>query len=411
MQTYILSFLCGGAYKLYDTLKQTNGFYESLPPTLQEFTTILGPSLLAYISAHNGNIPLSLLCAIILEKYIQVPFPQISHESHQQEVYILSQLLKKVQTYVSSKLKKQTPVTDQIQQSQIPPLIKKFLEIYGNASINSIQIRKRPVESFYEKLLSLGSFGKWEECKKHANFDEIYHISLILGFTHESTQHYILLERGEVITIQHIFHTGPEYEFYNVQLPLNTPYTIQTFFEKGATHAGPSFYNYHIFENNCQHFVNALLEGNNLQTPEASQFVNQHTHVLQETMPKHVMPVMNQLTNVPLMFLVLIMCLSFSYSNVNLFAMCCTIFYFLLPWLTYKTLFPEQVSLPKIIASCIIWIILFVTLLFNYFFDKKIIYNEFLLFSLGYMSMNISNMIAHFTKNVLQEFMNMPSAT
>lgn len=411
MQTYILSFLCGGAYKLYDTLKETNGFYESLPPTLQEFTTILGPSLLAYISAHNGNIPLALLCTIILEKYIQVPFPQISHESHQQEVYILSQLLKKVQTYVSSKLKKQAPTTDQIQKSQIPPLVKKFLDTYGRATVNSIQIRKRPVESFYEKLLSLGSFGKWEECKKHANFDEIYHISLILGFTHESTQHYILLERGEVITIQHIFHTGPEYEFYNVTLPQETLFTIQTFFEKGATHAGPSFYSYHIFENNCQHFVNALLEGNNLQTPEASQFVNQHTHVLQETMPKHVMPVMNQLTNVPLMFLVLIMCLSFSYSNVNLFAMCCTIFYFLLPWLTYKTLFPEQVSLPKIIASCIIWIILFATLLFNYFFDKKIIYNEFLLFSLGYMSMNISNMIAHFTKNVLQEFMNMPSAT
>ena len=385
-------------------MKETNGFYDSLPPTLQEFITIIGPSIFAYISAHNGNIPLTLLCSLILEKYIQVPFPQISHESHRQEVLILSQLLKKAQNYVSNNFKELSsrPIQDQ-SSSLLPPLVKKFLDNYGKSIINSIQIRKRPVESFYEKFLSLGSFGKWEECKKNANFDEIYHISLIIGFTHESSQHYIHVERGEIITIHQIFYSGPEYEFYNISLPSEL-FTIDTFFEKGASHAGPSFYNYHIFENNCQHFVNALLEGNNLQNPELSKFVNQHTDILQKTMPKHIMPIMNQLMNVPLILLIIISCISFSYKNINIFAIFSTVFYFLLPLLTYKTLFPEKVSFPKIIASCILWSILLLTLVFNLIFDKKIIYNEFILFGFGYMTMSIGNMMAQFTKNIIDEF-------
>jgi hypothetical protein len=405
LHTFILSFLSGGLYKLYDTMKNTNGFYETLPPTLQDFITMIGPSIFTYISAYNGNIPLTLLCGIIVKEYIKTPFPEISHESHKEEVYIITQLLKKFQKYfineIKNKNKNEKIIHDPFQ--EFPPLVKKFLYTYGDATINSIQIRKRPVESFYEKLLALGSFGKWEESKKNANFDEIYHISLIIGFNHNSSQYYIQLDRGEIISVNQIFHTGPEYEFYNLSLPI-TPFSIKTFLEKGASYAGPSFYNYHIFENNCQHFVNTLLEGNNLQTPEISKFVSQHTDVLQETMPKYIMPVMNQLINVPLVLLFIITCISFSYKNFTILPIVCSIFYFLLPIITYKTLFPEIVSFPKIIASCILWIILILTLIYNLILEKKYIHTELLLFGLGYMTMSIGYMLAQFTKDVIDEY-------
>ena len=406
MQSYALSFLFGGAYKLYKNIQESEGGIESLPVTIKDFLQIMGPSIFTYISSQNGNIPLACLLGYILEKYIKSPFPEISHESHKQEVHLLTQFLKTIQHTIKKIQKKESPLLQENTPQTYIPSVKAFLQQYENATINSIQLRKRPVESFYEKMLSLGSFGKWDEVKKNANFDEIYHISMILGFMHESVQHYVLVERGEVITIHRHFTNGPEYMYQNVTLP-NDPstLTIKSFFEKGHTFAGDSFYSYHVFENNCQHFINALLEGNQLQTPQTETFVNQHTDIFETMMPKHTMPTLHFLTNVPLLFLCIIAGITFSYPNFNFLSMWSTLFYFFIPMVTYKTLFPETVSIPKIVASCLGLFILVATLVYNILFHKHMIYNECLLFAIGYMMMSIGNMFAFFTKHMIDEFL------
>ncbi len=404
LQPYALSFLFGGAYQLYSNIQETEGGLESLPITIKDFLSMMGPALFTYISSQNGNIPLACLLGYILEKYIKSPFPEISHESHKQEVHLLTQLLKRLQHSIKHIQKKEPSLLQEnIPQTYIPS-VKSFLQQYENATINSIQLRKRPVESFYEKMLSLGSFGKWDEVKKNANFDEVYHISMVLGFVYESAQHYVLVERGEVITVHRHFTNGPTYAYYNVSLP-SQPLTIQSFFTNGNQYAGDAFYSYHIFENNCQHFINALMEGNQLQTPESKAFIDQHTHILEPLMPKHTMPTLQFLTNVPLLFVCTIAALTFSYTNLNLFSLWSTVFYFFIPIVTYKTLFPEVVSIPKIIASCIGLFILVATLVYNILFDKDMIYKECILFAIGYMMMLIGNMFAHFTKHMIDEFL------
>ncbi len=401
MQSYILSFIYGAAYKLYENMKQTDGLIESLPSTLQDFIYMVGPSLFTYLSAKNGNIPITLLFGAILEKYIKSPFPEIAHESHKQEVYILNQLLQKARSYIK------TNGSHPSQPIPYTPHVKKFFEKYGNCTINSIQIRKRPIESIYEKLLSLGSFGKWDECKKNANFNEIYHIVLILGFKDESNQYYVLVERRETINVYMKFNNSPDYMYYNVPLTQDissAPLTIHQFFENGVKAADGSFYAYDIFANNCQHFVSALIKGNGLETADAEAFMNQRIDTFQEKMPAHVMPVLNNLMNVPLMFLIIITCLTYSYSSLNIVSLFSNVLYFLIPFITYKTLFPEAVSLPKIIASCIFWVILLSTALYNFIFRKSYVYNEFILFALGYFTFSIGNMMAQFTKDVIEEY-------
>ncbi len=407
MQSYLLSFLYGCGYKLYDTLKDTDGLIDSLPSTIQDFIYMIGPSLFTYLSSKNGNIPITLLSGLILEKYIKSPFPEISHESHKQEVYILNQFLQKIRTFVKKEPHPPNPETS------YTPHVKKFFENYGDCMLNSIQIRKRPIESIYEKLLSLGSFGVWDECKKNANFDEIYHIVLILGFIHNSKQYYVLVERRETINVQMKFTNSPEYMYCNVPFTQaqtgsadisSNPLTITRFFENGMNKTQNTFHTYNIFANNCQHFVSSLIKGNNLETPDVESFINQRIDSFQEKMPSYVTPILNNLMNVPLVFLIIITSITYSYSALNIISLFSNLLYFLIPIITYKTLFPEIVSLPKIIGSCILWILLLCTLFYNFIFHKSYIYNEFLFFGFGYLTFSIGNMLAQFTKDVIDEY-------
>ena len=77
-----------------------------------------------------------------------------------------------------------------------------MLKKYWDYNIIGIIIEKSPIISAIDTALNLISFGKWAEAKKKYNYDDLYHLYLIitLDLRNGKTKR-LLLEKNQSINI------------------------------------------------------------------------------------------------------------------------------------------------------------------------------------------------------------------
>lgn len=156
---------------------------------------------------------------------------------------------------------------------QLPPKAQATLEKVGNQTILEMTIYRTPLNDAFTKLGNLLTSNKLQERMKQLKYDDLFHLYMIIKTT---TGQNILLEKNEIINISlKIPKATNKTEMLQV-LDIPPALSIDTFVENGRIHLGDrKFYIYDAFTQNCQYFINGLLEGNSMGNEQIYNFVRQ----------------------------------------------------------------------------------------------------------------------------------------
>ena len=177
--------------------------------------------------------------------------------------------------------------------TNLPPSARRTMEEYGNEYIQSLMIRRDPIQSALNTVFEVITLGQWSKAKSAEQYDKLFHLGLVLTL---ASGKQILIEKNEVINIGKPKPLQPDSEVLELP-PLPTPTTLNQFIANGAAVKGDDFYRYDPFANNCQDFVAILLKANNHYPPQAVKFVKQPVESLVKKLPQWTHPVAKGITD------------------------------------------------------------------------------------------------------------------
>jgi hypothetical protein len=163
--------------------------------------------------------------------------------------------------------------------NDLPPIVRNKLRKWGNEKIVSIVIGRKPLSRPIMTALELASGFTFAEKIAQTPYDDLFH--LFLGIT--TTKHKFTYEKEEVVAMN-VFNTakraGTEFrEIHHIPDGL----TMNNCIEKQRELMGDSkFLGYSAKDNNCQSFVKAFLEANQIGNNEDIAFVKQDLNSLFE---------------------------------------------------------------------------------------------------------------------------------
>ena len=174
---------------------------------------------------------------------------------------------------------------------------KKTLKTYGSSIIKSISVVRTPILGIIDKVINALTFGKLKSFKSKYNYDSLFHLALLFKIEHNNTIKSIIIEKNEIINISSGFSSKTTTEYFEV--PLNNPnLTLNTVLDNTLKKIGPQkYFLYDGIKNNCQDFIQAILNSNNLLNQSINNFVKQDISELADKLPKNVKKIMNITTD------------------------------------------------------------------------------------------------------------------
>ncbi len=158
------------------------------------------------------------------------------------------------------------------------PAIRNLLPTIGDKPIVEAYVRRDPIRAPLNTAINLLTLGKWNEVRRKYNYDKLFHLGLevVIRVSDESmlVGRYVL-EKNEVINISPAKGTDSQTQLMRVNLPEDDSFTINRLLAGGQRILGPKFFPYDAFDNNCQDFIIALLQGAGLLTTDVATFVKQ----------------------------------------------------------------------------------------------------------------------------------------
>lgn len=158
---------------------------------------------------------------------------------------------------------------------------QKILNNYGDYPIEKIAIYRTPIETVFNKFLNLISFGKFDEYKKKQNYDDFFHLAMIITIKMpNNTLKNIVLEKNATVNISTQYKTNDKTQVKDVDLN-NKNLTIKQLINNTLSKINNKrFFLYDAFNSdensgNCQRFLLDILNSNDLNTPELENFINQ----------------------------------------------------------------------------------------------------------------------------------------
>ncbi len=163
----------------------------------------------------------------------------------------------------------------------LPKRFRKFIKAHGREPITSISMVRAPVDKLGEGVVKLITAGKWDELRKKAGIDAVFHTGLFINGKYVIEK----LEKLEARVDPAYGSQGGKAEVFPLDLG-NKEITIAEFLENGRTRMGKDFYSYHFLKSNCQTFVMELADVNGLLTPEGRAWIKQDLEKLIEDFPE-----------------------------------------------------------------------------------------------------------------------------
>lgn len=161
-----------------------------------------------------------------------------------------------------------------------PPKMKQFLADHGDETITKMFVRREPLSTLLNILLSVLSWGEINRKLYYSNYDELYHLSLYIE-TNAGTR--FAIEKNERINIIENPSANDFIEIIPVRLVRQI--TINELIQNTKQQMGATFYPYNPIDNNCQVFVTNILKANRLLVPITNQFINQDVNQIFNTSP------------------------------------------------------------------------------------------------------------------------------
>lgn len=149
-----------------------------------------------------------------------------------------------------------------------PPQIRNWLEQHGNETITKLVVCREPINAAIDYALNIISLGDWNSNKKQLNYDNLYHLWILITTSSGRTWR---LEKNEVVQIKQSNDTGQQHMQVSLR---DQTIKLRGFIDNGEK-IGPSLWVYNPSSANCQMFVMSLLEGCGLMTQELKQFILQ----------------------------------------------------------------------------------------------------------------------------------------
>lgn len=159
-----------------------------------------------------------------------------------------------------------------------PPEMRKVLEKIGNDNILGIDVFRKPLQSFISKALKIASFGKSDQALKELNYDELFHLGLVI----HATNSIYTLEKEQVLVMKE-WKQKPDMEIRTVCGPIKK--TVNELVEKTKEYMGDkAFSSYNFKNNNCQVFCVSVLRANGLSRPDLEKFILQDIVTIAQTL-------------------------------------------------------------------------------------------------------------------------------
>ncbi len=158
-----------------------------------------------------------------------------------------------------------------------PPAERKLIEKYGNSKILKIEIYREPLEKMTKLATTILTLGQIDSLKKKYNYDELYHLFLVITVDFGVVNVPIRVEKHEIINIHEYPKIAPNAERFSINLRGYSG-TFREFLKNGENRLGDKYWFYNAFDNNCQIFVLNLLEANPpiiANNPTAKAFIYQ----------------------------------------------------------------------------------------------------------------------------------------
>ena len=163
-----------------------------------------------------------------------------------------------------------------------PPKVRKLIKDNQDKKITSITVGRNPVNSLVTKALNWLSQGKLKEQQKALNYDELFHLFMLVGLDDGST---ILVEKNSVVNMKKV---SPSFGGSDkMTVAVNKSVTFGDMIDKAVKGVGPSIYLYDAANNNCQIFIENLLKYSGLLTPALKTFVTQDIQKVLESTPTY----------------------------------------------------------------------------------------------------------------------------
>ena len=159
------------------------------------------------------------------------------------------------------------------------PKVRDILSKYGDKPIQKMSIIRAPVPSLLTGALSALSLGKFGENLSNSPYDTLFHLSLIMTIENKK----IILEKNEVINMDVNPKITKDTQTKEVPIPIGL--TLDTLLDNAKKSMGGKFFSYSARDNNCQDFILAILNSNNIGNEEDRNFVKQDTKSLFDNLP------------------------------------------------------------------------------------------------------------------------------
>jgi hypothetical protein len=164
----------------------------------------------------------------------------------------------------------------------LPKRFRRFVKKHGREKITDIKMVRAPVGTPGVVAVQLITAGKWDELKKKAGFDEVFHTGLLIN------NKYVIekLEKLEAREEPGYASQGGKAETYDLDMgDKEGQITIAELLENGRKKMGKSFYTYDFLNSNCQTFVMELAQASGFLDAEGRQWIKQDLKTLIEEMP------------------------------------------------------------------------------------------------------------------------------
>lgn len=159
-----------------------------------------------------------------------------------------------------------------------PPKVRSMLEKYGGLRVNRLRVMRKPIQSMVRKALNIISFGKLQQIMNKMNYDELFHLGLIVG----TDRGEFLIDKREVIKFEPFGGAeGAEY----MEIPVNKDITIDEMLTRTQKFMGSRYGDYNAKNNNCQVFIFSILQANKLGNADIYRWILQDTGKIFSEMP------------------------------------------------------------------------------------------------------------------------------
>jgi hypothetical protein len=162
-----------------------------------------------------------------------------------------------------------------------PKSMQEFLNKNGNTQINTMTIQRVPLKASSMMALNIASGFTVNDRMNNSEYDKLFHLRLLLKLNDNK---YIYVEKNQTLKIDYVKNLNNEGQ---EDLIINNVPNISLIelLENGRKILGNKFFLYNAQNNNCQIFIDTLLNGSNINTQEYHNFIVQDVNFIFKNNP------------------------------------------------------------------------------------------------------------------------------